>query len=71
MAMPIRKLIRLIEADGWKVSVTGGGHLACRHPDASGTVYAAASASDHRALENLKHNMRRALRAGRTTVGKI
>jgi predicted RNA binding protein YcfA (HicA-like mRNA interferase family) len=66
--MSISKRIRAIEALGWNVSHTRGTHLRCSHPKASRTVFTAGTPSDHRAWMNLKHELRRVLREGRTDI---
>ena len=68
--MSIRKHIRRIEAQGWDVVFTGGGHLRCTHPLASRPVFASVSPSDgYYAQRKLDHDLRKALREGEVLRG--
>jgi predicted RNA binding protein YcfA (HicA-like mRNA interferase family) len=62
MRHDLRQLLRAAEARGWRVELTRrGGHVRLTHPD--GTIVVTGSTpSDHRALANLKAQMRRAER---------
>ena len=60
------KLIRQIEAMGWSVSKTNGGHLRLSHPDAAYPVIASSTpAKPMFQFNKVRADMRRALRAKR------
>ena len=63
--MSISRLTRWIEAQGWSWRRTHGNHLICRHPDAAYPVFTASTPSDHRYMQNLACDMRRAIRASK------
>lgn len=44
--MKIREIIRLIEANGWYLVATGGGHRQDKHPSKPGRVTVAGAPSD-------------------------
>ena len=46
--MKYRDLIKLIEADGWRLDRQAGSHLQYRHPTKSGTVTVAAGGKMNR-----------------------
>jgi hypothetical protein len=59
--MSTKKLIRQIEALGWRVEYTGGNHLRLTHPAAWRPVFTGASPSDRRSWLYIQRDMRRAL----------
>jgi predicted RNA binding protein YcfA (HicA-like mRNA interferase family) len=61
MKHDLKQQLRQAEAHGWRVQPTRGGHWKLTHPD-GGTVVTSSSPSDHRALANLKAQLRRAER---------
>ena len=54
-----RKLGKAAIMAGWKITVTGGGHLAWRSPSGA-VIHTSASPSDHRAVRNNLALFRRA-----------
>jgi predicted RNA binding protein YcfA (HicA-like mRNA interferase family) len=59
MRHALKELLRAAEARGWRVELTRrGGHVRLVHPDGA-VVVAAATPSDHRALANLRAQLRR------------
>jgi predicted RNA binding protein YcfA (HicA-like mRNA interferase family) len=60
--MKARDLLRAAKREGWRVCITGGGHLRLQHPQASAPVFAASTPSDHRAIRHACAEMRRQLR---------
>lgn len=59
MKMSTGKIARELQAKGYTVRVTGGGHLKITHPDMDGPVFAGASASCNRANKNLWATLKR------------
>lgn len=51
-------LLEAIE-HGWQATITGGGHVRLQHPQ-HGVVFCGCSASDWRAVHNLKRDIRQA-----------
>jgi len=59
MRHDLKELLRAAEARGWRVDATRrGGHVRLVHPD-GGVVVASGTPSDHRALANLRAQLRR------------
>jgi predicted RNA binding protein YcfA (HicA-like mRNA interferase family) len=63
MADSTKKIMRELSIDGWSAEMTSGGHIVFRHPNA-GPVFTGASPSDQRVVQQLRSQMRRALREG-------
>lgn len=54
----LRKIARLAMAQGWAIYKRNNGHLAWESPQ-GGTVYTAATPSDHRAVGKIISNLRK------------
>ena len=57
-----REIARALEAGGWTVERSRGGHLIATHPDAAGRVVFGSTPSDGRVAMNVRAAARRALR---------
>lgn len=56
----VNEIIDQAEAQGWTVTITGGGHLRFIPPDKNKPmVHAPATSSDHRGLANTVSQLRR------------
>lgn len=55
-----RQLARLAESLGWVIRRTGGGHFQWLSPDGTTIIVTHGTASDWRALRNMKAQLRRA-----------
>lgn len=56
----VNEIIDEAEAQGWTVTITGGGHLRFTPPDKNKPmVHAPATSSDHRGLANTVSQLRR------------
>lgn len=53
---------------GWSVQKTNGNHLKLTHPSVPSPVFASSTPSDHRSLNNVMGQMRRAERAAGVTI---
>jgi predicted RNA binding protein YcfA (HicA-like mRNA interferase family) len=51
--MRVRDVIKLLEADGWRLVATKGSHMQFKHPSKSGRVTIAGNPSDDLALGTL------------------
>ena len=58
MAMSVRDVIRLIEADGWKLMATRGSHRQYKHPSKPGRVTIAGHPKDDLAPGTLNSILR-------------
>lgn len=63
MDKDLRKLLNELELEGWSWSKTNGGHVRLTH-NSGIIVFASWTASDHRALKNIRADTRRALALG-------
>lgn len=54
-----RKLIRGLEAEGYTVDYTGGGHFRITHPQMGGPVFTGSSPSCPRSVLNLRAMLKR------------
>ena len=61
MKHDLKQQLRQAEAHGWQVTRTRNGHWRLLHPG-GGIVVMSSSPSDHRALRNMRAQMRRAER---------
>ena len=61
MKHDLKQVLRQAEAQGWRVQPTRGGHWKLTHPG-GGIVVTSSSPSDHRALANVRAQLRRAER---------
>lgn len=52
-------LIKIALKAGWRVEPTKNGHFKWIAPNSVDIVFSSSTPSDHRALENLKHDLRR------------
>lgn len=52
-------IIKIALDAGWRVEQTKGGHFKWIAPNGIDFVFSSSTPSDHRALENLKHDLRR------------
>jgi hypothetical protein len=59
MASEINSLIKVAEAQEWKVVVSNGGHLKWLSPTGK-VVFTSITPSDHRALSNIRSNLKSA-----------
>jgi hypothetical protein len=62
----MREEIRALQANGWSVTKTAGGHWRCTHPDVERPLFTSGSPSDWRSVKNFRAEVKRALR-GTTT----
>lgn len=53
-----RELREIAEQQGWTVAVRNNGHLVWTSPT-GGKVYTSATPSDHRAVKNIKRDLRK------------
>jgi len=60
MAMTVRDVIRLIEADGWELVATRGSHRQYKHPSKPGRVTIAGHPQDDLAPGTLNSILRQA-----------
>lgn len=58
-----QRLLYDMEKEGWQASETSGGHIKLKHPTC-GFVICSKTASDRRALERLKSDIRKQLSLG-------
>lgn len=65
MANDMRKLFKEATAGGWVITDTGGNHFKLKHTTGP-IVFVSRTASDYRAIRNVRADMRRALRNGGT-----
>lgn len=56
----IRKLIRALEAQGWRVEETGSGHYQAYSPNGEDIVTIPGTPSDHRSMRNTMSRLKRA-----------
>lgn len=63
MSREIKELTRELERDGWTVEKTKGQHLRLTHP-AGYLYFCSATASDHRAIKNIRADINRLLTRG-------
>ena len=61
MKHDLERLLRQASASGWRVARTRGGHWRLLYPN-GGIVVLSSTPSDHRALRNVRAQMRRAER---------
>lgn len=54
----LRKIARMAMSQGWEIHRRNNGHLAWKSPE-GGTVYTAATPSDHRAIGKIISNLRK------------
>lgn len=59
---PLTHIVRILEAEGWSLRYTGGGHLQARHPNATGLLHFPSTPSDHRNTRNTLAQARRLLK---------
>lgn len=60
----MRQLIKRAEREGWSAEKTRKGHWRLTHPNAATPVIAPGTPSDHRFVNNVEAELRRALRRG-------
>lgn len=53
-----RELREIAEGQGWVVTIRNNGHLAWTSPSGA-KVYTSATPSDHRAVQNIKRDLRK------------
>jgi predicted RNA binding protein YcfA (HicA-like mRNA interferase family) len=58
MSRDVKHFTREVEARGWNVAPTRRGHLRLTHPN-GGLVFVAGTPSDHRALTNMRAEIKR------------
>lgn len=58
-AKDIRKLLKSLEAQGWRVERTKKGHYVAYAPDGVGRVTIPGTPSDHRSMKNTLADLRR------------
>lgn len=56
-----KAILKKLERDGWKISKTGKSHFRLQAPNGA-LVFHSCTSSDHRAVHNLRSNIKRALR---------
>ena len=59
----MKKTRRQLERLGFIMTKTRGGHWRLEHPDMKGLVFAPDTPSDHRAVKNLRAELRRRMRS--------
>lgn len=59
--MGLKELLKRVKADGWLVEKAKNGHYKLTHP-CGGLVFVSLSPSDHRALLNIRGDIRREMR---------
>lgn len=59
MRKEIKQLKKALEAEGYSVDPTRGGHLKVTHPDKDGVVFMPSTPSDHRSIKNTKAELKR------------
>jgi hypothetical protein len=57
---PLRRLAAAARADGWLLTVTGGGHLKWMPPQGGAPVFTASTPGDWRSSRNARAKLRRA-----------